>query len=338
VHPDTAAVRPGEELDSASLAAFLGEPVSVQQFPGGHSNLTYLVTTPTREYVLRRPPFGNIAPKAHDMAREFRLLSSIHPHFPEAPQVFELCEDPAILGATFFLMERRHGHILRDAIPPGLPDAPEQLSQIFTDCLARLHHIPLTETGLDRLGKPDGFLQRQVSGWADRWRRVQISPLPLMDQVIAWLASSLPPSGPPAIVHNDYKLDNVMFAPGRIAAVLDWEMTAIGDPLVDLGMTLSYWCWVNQPGVRTAGIPALTLQPGWFSRQQLLDRYAAHSSRDLSRIAYYEVLGVFKLAVIVQQIYFRFHLGQTTDQRFHDFGNRAAALVHLAANLAETHA
>lgn len=335
---DTAAVRPGEELDAASLGAWLGAPVHIEQFPGGHSNLTYLVCAGAEEWVLRRPPFGAIAPKAHDMAREFRLLAAIHPHFPEAPKVFRVCEDPAVIGAVFFLMERRRGHILREAIPPEIGAGPQQISEWFTDCLARLHSIPLVTTGLDKLGKPEGFVARQVKGWAERWRRAETTPLPLMEQVIAWLERHLPPSGEPAIVHNDYKLDNVMVSPAGIAAVLDWEMTTIGDPLADLGLTLSYWAWVNRPGVRTAGVPALTLEPGWFTREQLIERYAAQTGRDVTHVPYFEVLGVFKLAVIVQQIYLRFHLGQTTDARFRDFGERAAGLVSLAATLAEAHA
>lgn len=329
---DTAAVRGGEQLDVVGLGAYLGAPISVDQFPGGHSNLTYLIRSGAREWVLRRAPFGAIAPKAHDMAREFRVLAAIHPHFPEAPRVFQLCEDPGVIGATFFLMERRRGFILRDTIPDELHATPAQISELFTDCLARLHCIPLTG-GLEKLGKPEGFIERQVKGWAERWRRAQTTDVPLMDGVITWLESNLPQSGPPAIVHNDYKLDNVMLSPTKIAAVLDWEMTTIGDPLADLGTSLSYWCWVNRPNVRTAGVPALTLEPGWYSREQLIERYANRTGRDVTNIGYYEVLGVFKLAVIVQQIYLRFHLGQTNDQRFKDFGERAAALVTLAASL-----
>lgn len=331
---DTAAVRRGEELNRENLAAYLGEAVNVEQFPGGHSNLTYFVQTPTKELVLRRPPFGTIAPKAHDMAREFRVLAALNPHFPEAPRVFQLCEDPTVLGATFFLMERRHGHILRDAIPAAIPDSPREISELFVDCLGRLHSIPLTG-GLEKLGKPEGFVERQVKGWAERWRRAQTSEVPLMEQLIEWLETHLPASGAPAIVHNDYKLDNVMLAPGRIAAVLDWEMTTIGDPLTDLGITLSYWCWVNRPHVRTAGVPSLTLEHGWFTRDEFLARYQAKTGRNVQNIAYYEVLGVFKLAVIVQQIYLRYHLGQTADARFHDFGARAIALVSLASEMAE---
>lgn len=334
---DTAAVRRGEELNTANLGEWLGEPVTVEQFPGGHSNLTYLLKTPTKELVLRRPPFGTIAPKAHDMAREFRLLEAIHPRFPEAPQVYRLCEDSSVIGATFFLMERRHGHILRERISGELGLGPERISELFTDCLARLHGIPLVD-GLETLGKPEGFVARQVKGWAERWRRAQTTELPLMEEVIGWLDRHIPESGAAAIVHNDYKLDNVMVAAQGIAAVLDWEMTTIGDPLVDLGLTLTYWCWVNRPHVRTAGIPALTLEPGWFTREELLARYAEKTGRDVGGIAYYEVLGVFKLAVIVQQIYLRFHLGQTTDERFRDFGQRVEALVALAAEMAGKHA
>lgn len=338
MQPDTAAVRGGEEIDLANLAAYLDAPVTVEQFPGGHSNLTYLVKSGEREWVLRRAPIGTIAPKAHDMAREFRILAAIHPHFPEAPKVFRLCEDPQVIGATFFLMERRRGFILRDRIPNELEDSPAQISELFVDCLARLHSIPLQPNGLDKLGKPEGFVERQVKGWAERWRRAQTAGVPLMEEVIRWLETHLPPSGEPAIVHNDYKLDNVMLAPAKIAAVLDWEMTTIGDPLADLGITLSYWSWVNRPNVRTAGVPALTLEPGWFSREQFIERYAQKTGRDVSNVAYFEVLGVFKLAVIVQQIYLRFHLGQTQDQRFRDFGDRAVALVQLAATLAGAHA
>ena len=334
---ETAAVRRGEELDTETLSAYLGAPVGVEQFPGGHSNLTYLVRTPLVDYVLRRAPLGPIAPKAHDMAREYRLLAAIHPHFPEAPQVYKLCEDPAVIGAPFFLMERRRGHILRDQIPAALDNSPAQISELFTDCLARLHAIPLTG-GLETLGKPEGFVERQVKGWAERWRRAQTSDLPLMEEVIAWLEKHLPPSGASAIVHNDYKLDNVMLADGAISAVLDWEMTTIGDPLADLGLTLSYWCWVNRPNVRTAGIPALTLEPGWYTREELLARYEKRTGRNVNNIAYFEVLGVFKLAVIVQQIYLRYHRGQTADPRFKDFGIRAAGLVTLAAELAGSHA
>jgi aminoglycoside phosphotransferase (APT) family kinase protein len=318
VQPDTAAVRHGEELNTANLSAFLGEPVSVEQFPGGHSNLTYFVQTPTKQLVLRRPPFGTIAPKAHDMAREFRLLAAIHPHFPEAPQPFQLCEDPAVLGATFFLMERRHGHILRDAIPAQIPNSAREISDLFTDCLARLHNIPL-QNGLEKLGKPEGFVERQVKGWSERWRRAQTSDVPLMEQVIAWLEQHLPVSGPPALVHNDYKLDNVVLQGAAITGVLDWEMTTLGDPLIDLGLALTYWD--HAPG------------SGWFSRAELAAAWARQTGRSLRHLPYHEVLGRFKLAVILQQIYARWLRGQTQDPRFAHLDQRVAALLEEAHSL-----
>ncbi|HEU0120221.1 MAG TPA: phosphotransferase family protein [Bryobacteraceae bacterium] len=335
---DTAAVRPGEELDLPSLASYLGGPVTVEQFPGGHSNLTYLLHTHRGEMVLRRGPIGAVAPKAHDMAREYRILRAVHPLFPEAPRVFALCEEASVIGSSFFLMERRHGYTLRDHIPAALPLTPPAISVAFVDCLARLHAIPLEEHGLHALGKPEGFVARQIHGWAERWRRAATAEAPRAEELIGWLQRRLPAQGPPTLVHNDYKLDNVLLDGHGVSAVLDWEMATVGEPLADLGMALAYWTWVNRPEVRAAGIPALTLEPEWFSREQLLEHYARRTGREIAGVGYFEVLGVFKLAVIVQQIYLRFHVGQTTDARFRDFGERAAALLDLAARMAETHA
>lgn len=348
MHCDTAPVRPGEELNIAALAECLRgkiegveRGITVEQFPSGHSNLTYLLRMDAdgREYVLRRGPLGPVAPKAHDMAREFRVLQMVHPHFPEAPAVFHLCEDPAVLGAVFFLMERRRGHILRDEVPPQLArlkNYPQLVSEAFIDCLIRLHAIEVSKTGLIALGKPEGFLERQVQGWADRWNRARTDEMPEMDHVVRWLADRRPASPAPTLVHNDYKLDNVMLRLetfDRIEAVLDWEMTTVGDPLADLGLTLCYWAWAAAPQLSSRGVPALTSQPGWYTRDQFVQRYAERTGRDLTHIGYYEVLGIFKLAVILQQIYYRFRRGQTQDTRFQHFDERVRALVELAASL-----
>lgn len=346
MHSDTASVRAGEELNLAALADWLRgqiagaeRGITVEQFPRGHSNLTYLLQIDGREYVLRRGPLGPVAPKAHDMAREFRVLQRVHPHFREAPNVFYLCEDPAVLGAVFFLMERRHGFILRDEVPPdltGIPNYAQRMSEAFVDCLIRLHAIDVSTTGLIALGKPEGFLERQVLGWADRWNRAKTDEMPKMDRVIRWLVDRRPTSPAPTLVHNDYKLDNVMFGDGsvdRIEAVLDWEMATVGDPLADLGLTLCYWAWAEAPQLRARGVPAITSQPGWYTRDQFVQRYAERTGRDLSHISYYEVLGMFKLAVILQQIYYRFRRGQTQDTRFQGFGERIRALVELADSL-----
>ena len=309
----TAPVRPGEEIDAAALAKYLGTPVEIEQFPDGHSNLVYLVRTPEREFVLRRPPLGPVAPKAHDMAREYRVLSAIHPYFPEAPRVFQLCQDPSIIGATFFLMERRHGFVLRDEAPSL------QACEAFVDCLVRLHAVDVSIPEIAALGKPDGFLERQVLGWSDRWQRARTQEYPDMERVIAFLQNELPPpSGPPTIVHNDFKFDNVMLSPegDRVDAVLDWEMATIGDPLTDLGLALCYW----------ASGPA-----DFYRSDDFVLRYARQTGRSMRHLTYHRVLGIFKLAVILQQIYFRYVRGQTKDERFRDLDQRVGELVRWAA-------
>jgi aminoglycoside phosphotransferase (APT) family kinase protein len=339
---DTAAVRAGEELNRAALAGYLvdkiegGASLTIEQFPGGHSNLTYMLRTPAREYVLRRGPLGPVAPKAHDMAREYMVLKAVHPVFAAAPEVFHLCEDTSIIGAVFFVMERRHGIVVRDHIPPELAafvNYPARVSQGFVDCLVELHSVDIEQHGLVSLGKPTGFLERQVRGWFERWKGAKTQEIALMDRLIQWLTDHLPISPPATLVHNDFKLDNLMLDandPGRIEAVLDWEMATVGDPLVDLGLILCYWSQPSDPGGTKA---SLTSQPGWFTRDELIGRYAERTGRDLSLINYYEVFALFKLAVVLQQIYVRFHRGQTQDERFRHFDKRVHNLIQQAAAL-----
>lgn len=326
---DAAPVRPGEELDTTALAAYLGaESVTVEQFPGGHSNLTYLVRAGGREYVLRRPPLGPVAPKAHDMAREYAVLRAVHPHFPPAPEVYRLCEDPSVIGAVFFLMERRCGVVIRGETPTHWRAEAGRISRAFVDGLVELHSIDIERHGLTALGRPEGYLERQVRGWTDRWQRAQNEPLPAMDQVLRWLGEKMPQSGPSTLVHNDYKLDNLILDPedpARIVAVLDWEMATVGDPLSDLGLTLCYWTLTD------GRERVVTTQPGWYTPAELVAHYGARTGRDVSHIAYYEVLGIFKLAVILQQIYFRWARGQTRDERFRTFDQRVRQLVGAAA-------
>jgi aminoglycoside phosphotransferase (APT) family kinase protein len=345
---ETIAVRAGEGIAAAALADYLRgkiegaeQGVELRQFPNGHSNLTYLLQIGGREYVLRRPPIGPVAPKAHDMIREYHVLRAVHPHFAQAPSVHVLCEDPSVLGAPFFIMERRRGVILREEIPAqfeAVPEYPRRIGEAFIDTLVELHAVDISSPGVRDLGKPEGYVERQVRGWAERWARAKTEEVPELDAVVRWLAENIPAPAAPSLVHNDYKLDNIMLgqeSPGRVEAVLDWEMSTLGDPLSDLGLTLCYWVWAIAPEVRTAGIPDLTSRPGWLTRDELVERYAARTGRDVGKVGYYEVLGVFKLAVIVQQIYHRYHLGQTRDDRFRDFGARAAALGRLAARLAQ---
>lgn len=335
---------PEESLDREALQAYLAprfpdvlHKLRIRQFPGGHSNLTYEVRIGSEEYVLRRPPLGPVPPKAHDMAREYRLLSRIAPLYSPAPKVVCLCEDPAVIGAPFYLMERRRGLILRDKPHPAVAGTEAEVSQAFIDALAQLHSVDIVAEGLKDLGRPVGFLERQVKGWSGRWEGAQTTSLPAMDSLSRWLSENLPESPPATIVHNDYKLDNVMLTqvPTRIAAVLDWEMTAVGDPLVDVGVSLSYWPQSDDPAPRLDALSRLTALPGWWPREQLLDRYHEKTGRDLSNIAYYEVFGLFKLAVVLQQIYYRYHVGQTSDERFSQFDRRVQALAEAASLLVQ---
>ena len=340
---DTARVRSGEELDVPALAAYLrdkipgvAEGLDVEQFPGGYSNLTYLLRCGGEEFVLRRPPLGPVAPKAHDMAREYRVLNSVSLHFNPAPKAFLISDDPSIVGAPFFVMERRRGVVLRREWPADYPAGPEifrRVSEAFTDCLIELHSVDIFRHGLDSLGRPEGFLERQLQGWATRWQRAKTEELPQMDQLGDWLGKHMPISGTATIVHNDYKLDNLMLASedaAQITAVLDWEMATVGDPLVDLGVVLSYWPESGDPEARREAVSPITTHPGFYSRRQLLERYAAVTGRDLSRIDYYEVFGLYKLAVVLQQIYYRYYVGQTQDPRFHDLPQRVRGLADAA--------
>jgi aminoglycoside phosphotransferase (APT) family kinase protein len=335
--PDTAAVREGEDLPQTALAAWLAGRIPdaaslvIEQFPSGHSNLTYLLRTDAGEYVLRRPPVGPVAPRAHDMAREYRFLEAVHPHFPAAPRVVALCEDPAVIGVPFFVMERRRGIVVRRGLPPeyaGIADAAGRISRTLVDGLAALHAIDVQATGLIALGKPEGFLERQVAGWSDRWNRAQTENVPAMVQVMTWLERERPVPQRATVVHNDYKLDNVMLDasdPDRLVAVLDWEMATVGDPLADLGLTLTYW---SLPEARR--VSGMEAGQGWWSREQMVARYGTRTGFDLRGLPWYEILGIFKLAVIVQQIYARFVKGQTRDPRFRDLGRQVEALA-LAA-------
>jgi aminoglycoside phosphotransferase (APT) family kinase protein len=314
--------------------------MEVTQFPGGHSNLTYLLRFGGAELVLRRPPLGAVAPTAHDMAREYRWLAVLHPVYPLAPRPYLLCEDAAVIGSVFYVMERRRGLVVRHEEPLGLRDRPEQrrlVSEALVDTLASLHRIEVVDSPLAALGKPAGFVARQVKGWSDRWERSKTTDLPEMDAVAAWLASRLP-SDPevPGVVHGDFKLDNVLLDPldlGRVVAVFDWEMCALGDPLIDVGILLAYWAPTSPPAQRDA-LTTVTDRPGYLTRSEIVERYAAQTDRDVSNIRYYETFALFKIAVVIQQIYFRFVKGQTDDQRFANFGDRVTYLARQAAERA----
>jgi aminoglycoside phosphotransferase (APT) family kinase protein len=253
-----------------------------------------------------------------------------------------LCEDSSVLGAIFYLMERKQGVILRREPAPefsAVEDYPRRASGAFIDCLAELHSIDIHRHGLGSLGRSDGFLDRQVRGWSQRWEHAKTQDLPEMERLTRWLTERRPVSPPATLVHNDFKLDNMMFDtqdPGRVVAVLDWEMATVGDPLVDLGIVLCYWPEAADPRGRQEAISPLTTQPGWFSRKQLLERYQARTGLHLGAIQYYEVFGIFKLAVVLQQIYYRYFVGQTQDERFRDFDRRVRGLAEAAVLVMES--
>jgi len=365
VENDTRPVRAGEEVDQTRLVAWLREqlpqclipaqsgpfdagidaaslsiPPVLTQFPGGHSNLTYLLQFGDLEVVVRRPPIGPVAPTAHDMGREFRWLSAMHRVFPLAPRPYLLCEDPSVIGVVFYAMERRRGIVIRSEEPPvlaGKPAARRAVSEAMIDTLADLHAVDVSSHGLSGLGRPSGFVERQVRGWSERWARSQTTPLPEMDRLARWLHANLPPDpAVPSVVHGDFKLDNVMFDPenlGRIVAVFDWEMSALGDPLVDLGILLAYWSPMSPPQQQDA-LTTVTHRPGYLTRAEVIDRYARRSGRDVSVVRYYEIFAMFKVAVVIQQIYYRWTTGQTTDARFANLDARVAYFAAHATRLA----
>jgi aminoglycoside phosphotransferase (APT) family kinase protein len=345
----TTAIRPGEELDLAKLEPFLRShfpdesgSLVVRQYPSGHSNLTYSVQLGSREMVLRRPPFGSKVKTAHDMSREFRVLSKLHAHYPPAPQVLLFCGDLSVLGAPFYLMEPIHGVILRSDVPAGLDFSPEvarRVSESFLDNLALLHGLDYNQIGLADLGKPQGYLERQVRGWIERYHGSKTHDIPEVETISNWIQQHMPASSAAALIHNDYKYDNVVLDPSdltRIIGVLDWEMCTIGDPLADLGSALAYWIDSNDPAEILETRWGPTTYPGSLTRAQLVQRYAEKTGRDISDVAFYLVFARFKIVVIVQQIYYRYHQGLTHDERFATMPKRISLLLRAALRTAET--
>ena len=345
----TTAVRPGEELDLAKLEPFLrshfpdesGDLV-VRQYPSGHSNLTYSVQLGSREMVLRRPPFGSKVKTAHDMSREYRVLSKLHAHYPPGPRVLLFCDDASVLGAPFYLMDPIHGVILRRDVPPGLDFSPEtarRLCESFLDNLALLHGLDYNAVGLADLGKPQGYLERQVRGWIERYHGSKTHDIPEVETISNWIQQHMPASSAAALIHNDYKYDNVVLDPHdltRIIGVLDWEMCTIGDPLTDLGSALAYWIDASDPAEVLETRWGPTTYPGSLTRVQLVQRYAQKTGRDVSEMVFYLVFARFKIAVIVQQIYYRYHQGLTHDERFATMPQRIKLLLRAALRTAET--
>lgn len=334
-------VRTGEELDVARLELYLrghfpgldGELV-VKQFPSGHSNLTYSVSLGAKEMVLRRPPFGSKVKSAHDMGREYNVLAKLHAAYP-APRPLLYCTDESVLGAPFYVMERVRGVIIRRNLPQGLELAPEttrKLSESFIDNLAALHGLDYSALGLAELGKPQGYLERQVRGWIERYYGSKTHELPEVEPLSAWLREHMPANSAGTLIHNDYKYDNMILDPTnitRVKAVLDWEMCTLGDPLTDLGTALAYWIDPGDPPEMQMVRWGPTIIPGMLSRAELAQRYAEKTGRDLSGIVFYYVFAMFKVGVIIQQIYYRYFHGMTKDERFASLGEVAKTLMRV---------
>ncbi len=342
--------RSGEELNLTALQTYLNDTVpglglidSVSQFPGGYSNLTYLLTTINREYVLRRPPVGAKDIKGgHDMDREFRVLTMLQQAgYRKIPEPVVFCDDESIMGYPFYVMARVPGVILRAHTAPKLRIAPEtmrRLSESLIDELVALHSLDIQQTGLIDLGKPNGYVQRQVSGWHKRYDAAQTDTIADMDTLSRYLNEQLPPEHPaPTLLHNDFKYDNVVVNPDDltdIRAVLDWEMCTVGDPLMDLGTSLSYWAEAKDDAFRQTF--NLTWLPGNLTRQEVARRYADRSGRDVSNLLYYYVFGLFKNAVVLQQIYGRYKKGLTQDARFAALGQGVRVLARAGVQAVET--
>ena len=346
---DLIAVRPDEGFDENRLAEFLSgrldgadQKMAVKQFGGGSANLTYqLGFGDAREYVLRRPPLGPVAPSAHDMAREYKVLSVLYKVFEYAPRAYLFSDDESIIGAPFIIMERCRGTVVRRVMPAhyaAFPDAPRQMSEALVDALAEFHAVDYAALGLENLGRPRGFIKRQVEGWNRRWQQAKLNDNPNVTEIYRWLGEHLPASAYSTLVHNDYKLDNTMFAAddaSKLTAILDWDMCTLGDPLSDLGTLLTYWTQADDPPhvKMTATMP--TAGGDFLTRRQLVERYAQKSGRDLSSIRFYHVLGIYRLLVILQQIYIRYWRGQTRDGRFAELGLTVEALAKTAIQAAD---
>ncbi|HEU5194174.1 MAG TPA: phosphotransferase family protein [Methylomirabilota bacterium] len=353
IAPELLPVRRGEDLDWPRLEAWLRPrlaealpqatgPLSVLQFPNGSANLTYLLRFGRHELVLRRPPMGELAPGAHDMKREFKVLSRLWKHFDRAPRAYVFCDDHAILGTDFFVMERRRGEVVRTAIPEAMrhhPDVGRRMALALVDAMADLHALDPTACGLADLGKPEGFVDRQLTGWAKRWELSRFEDSPsAMEAIHARLLRDVPRPSRASIVHNDLKLDNCQFDPAdpdRVAAIFDWDMTTLGDPLIDLGTLLNYWPDPADPPharrFNNAAVEGLGLPP----RAELVSRYAARTGADVATVRWWEAFALWKTVVVVQQLHRRWVRGESKDPRMATIADRIPSLIAAATIVLE---
>ena len=349
---DTAgAIRDGEELDLEALKQHL-EPIlgasvarlQINQFPGGFSNLTYLLSNGSEKWVLRRPPFGSQVKSAHDMSREFKILSAIKDVFPYGPKPVHFCDDSGVLGCDFYLMTYIEGLVIRRDYPVGLELSPDQVREQllnFFDVLSALHSVDLAEAGLNNFGRPEGYVQRQVDGWCKRWEGAVTKDAVDCDVTMQWLHDNLPrDSGKASVIHNDYKMDNVIFSlenPLELIGVLDWEMATVGDPVMDLGCTLCYWTQMDDPDFFREYRAMPSDVKGAPTRSEIVSRFQERTGVSVDHFPFYFCFGLFRLAVIVQQIYYRFYHGHTSDQRFASMVQKTNALQKMCELIISGH-
>ncbi|MFS1515272.1 phosphotransferase family protein [Bacillus sp. SCS-151] len=340
---DTIPIRKGEDLQVETLKKFLhtefgdlpDAPLEIKQFSAGHSNLTYELTIGDWVAVLRRPPLGPVAPKAHDMQREFHILQELHPHYPIAPKPLLFSPDETIVGSPFFIMERKNGVVIDTSFPKGVSITPELtrgISKEMVDSLVQLHSIDYKQTKLTEITNPEGFLERQVHGWIKRYDRAKTDDIPEVDVLTKWLVSHIPRSQQSTPIHYDFKLNNSMFAKDeltKMVGLFDWEMSTVGDPLLDLGVAMSYWIQEDDPDILKIGLggTSVTIQKGFMTREEFIRAYAEKSGLDVSNMNFYLTFAYFKLAGICQQIYYRWKKGQTKDPRFEYFNHFVNALI-----------
>ncbi|NHZ71124.1 MAG: phosphotransferase [Proteobacteria bacterium] len=340
---DTAPIRPEEQFDESRVATYLHgnlpelftcDDIRFDQFPGGAANLTYRAwCAGGGEYVLRRAPLGKVARGGHDMAREHQVLSRLWRRYSLAPRAFHFCDDATIMGKPFFVMERRHGHVVRQKWPEGFAadvDRQVVVAMSLVDALADLHAVEPDDVDLGDLGRPEGFVERQIEGWSRRWESAATRPVADMETLGSLLARKVPTPQRTVVLHNDFKLDNTMIGDdGHLVAVFDWDMATLGDPLVDAGTLLAYWAQPDDPTRLVFGANAVAIGDV-MSKEQVRERYAQRSGLDLEGIDFYEALALFRIAVIIEQIYARYVAGQTSDERFAAFEPLAPLLASAA--------
>ncbi|MBM4761813.1 phosphotransferase [Bacillus sp. B15-48] len=324
-----------------NLPDFPNEELKVEQFNTGFSNLTYFIRSGDWEAVMRRPPAGPLPPKAHDMKRESDLLSRLHPVFPLVPKPYLFCEDTEVIGVPFYVMERKQGVVLNDKFPTGFTATNELrigISNEVVDALAKLHTVDYEKVDLAKFGRPNGFIERQVQGWTNRYMKYKTDDILYVDELAKWLNSNIPESQYASLIHNDYKLNNMLFSPDftKVEAILDWEIATVADPFFDLGGALAYWLEPDDPDYLKESLPTVTTEPGFLKRSEFIQKYAIQTGFEIPPMNFYIAFMYFKLAVALQQIYYRFKVGQTDDQRFAGFIVRVRNLMRSAYEVAQT--